>query len=297
MTYCVAMLLDAGLVFLSDSRTNAGVDQINTFRKTTVFERPASACIVLHVRRATSPITQGVAQPAGASASGAHDDGRYRTCYNCPNLFEAARCVGDALREMHQRDGEALQHAGRRVQRRRSSSAARSRARRRACSMIYAAGNFVEATPDTPYFQIGESKYGKPIIDRVIRRSMPLSEAAKCALISMDSTIRSNLSVGLPLDLVIVRRDECSRSAATSTSTTTNEYFQRSASAGARRCARYSPRCRTRTGSAAADARGDLPRPLSSTHDETRTRAAAWRRPCTRIRGAARGRPLSRRAG
>ncbi|MGI9247033.1 MAG: peptidase, partial [Steroidobacteraceae bacterium] len=91
---------------------------------------------------------------------------------------------------------------------------------------VYSAGNFIEATPDTTYFQIGESKYGKPIIDRVLRRGMALGEAAKCALISMDSTIRSNLSVGLPLDLVIVRRDE-QRVASQVDIDANNPYFQR----------------------------------------------------------------------
>ncbi len=126
---------------------------------------------------------------------------------NCANLFEAARCVGGALREMHHRDGDALRMQGVEFN---ASFILGGQIKGESPRLfhIYAAGNFVEATPDTTYFQIGESKYGKPIIDRVIRRSMPLSEAAKCALISMDSTIRSNLSVGLPLDLVIVRRDE-----------------------------------------------------------------------------------------
>jgi putative proteasome-type protease len=122
-------------------------------------------------------------------------------------MLEAARCVGDALREIHRRDREVLQQQG--VEFKPALIlGGQIKGGPPRLYMVYAAGNFIEATPDTPYFQIGELKYGKPIIDRVIRRSMPLSEAAKCALISMDSTIRSNLSVGPPLDLVIVRRDE-----------------------------------------------------------------------------------------
>ena len=127
--------------------------------------------------------------------------------HGCPNMLEAARCVGDALREIHRRDREVLQQQG--VEFKPALIlGGQIKGGPPRLYMVYAAGNFIEATPDTPYFQIGELKYGKPIIDRVIRRSMPLSEAAKCALISMDSTMRSNLSVGPPLDLVIVRRDE-----------------------------------------------------------------------------------------
>jgi putative proteasome-type protease len=204
MTYCVAMLLDAGLVFLSDSRTNAGVDQINTFRKTTVFERPGDRVIVL-LASGNLAVTQGTLNLLAERL--ANQEGGIANLHSCRNMFEAARCVGDALREMHARDGEALRLQG--VEFNPSfiiGGQINDEAPR--LFQIYAAGNFVEATPDTTYFQIGESKYGKPIMDRVTRRSMSLSEAAKCALISMDSTIRSNLSVGPPLDLVIVRRDE-----------------------------------------------------------------------------------------
>ena len=204
MTYCVGILLDSGLVFLSDSRTSAGVDQISTFRKTTVFERPGERVIVM-LAAGNLAITQGVlnllAEQLAAGEPAAP------TLHDCPNMFEAARCVGAALREMHERDGEALRAQG--VEFNASFLVGGQIAGEPPRLFhLYAAGNFIEATPETTYFQIGESKYGKPIIDRVTRRSMPLAEAAKCALISMDSTIRSNLTVGLPLDLVIVRRDE-----------------------------------------------------------------------------------------
>jgi len=221
MTYCVAMLLDAGLVFLSDSRTNAGVDQINTFRKTTVFERPGERVIVL-LSAGNLAVAQGVLNLLVERM--ANQEGDVSSLYSCRNMFEASRCVGDALREMHARDGEALRLQGVEfnpsfiVGGQISGEAPR-------LFNVYAAGNFIEATPDTTYFQIGESKYGKPIIDRVTRRSMPLSEAAKCALISMDSTIRSNLSVGPPLDLVVVRRDEC-RVASHLDIDADNRYFQ-----------------------------------------------------------------------
>jgi len=204
MTYCVSMLLDSGLVFLADSRTSAGVDQINTFRKTTVFERPGDRVIVM-LAAGNLAITQGVLNLLAEKL--AAQDSHTVSLHNCPNMFEAARCVGEALREMHRLDGEALRAQG--VEFNASFIVGgQVKGEPPRLFQVYAAGNFIEATPDTTYFQLGESKYGKPIIDRVTRRSMALSEAAKCALISMDSTIRSNLTVGLPLDLVIVRRDE-----------------------------------------------------------------------------------------
>jgi putative proteasome-type protease len=204
MTYCVAMLLDAGIVFLSDSRTNAGVDQISTFRKTTVFERPGDRVLVLQ-SSGNLAVSQGVLNLLLERIASQEGDGQ--NLYGCPNMFEVARCVGDAVREMHARDAEALRLQGVEFN---ATFIIGGQIRGEAPRLfhVYAAGNFIEATPETTYFQIGESKYGKPIIDRVTRRSMPLSEAAKCALISMDSTIRSNLSVGPPLDLVVLRRDE-----------------------------------------------------------------------------------------
>ena len=198
------MLLDSGLVFLADSRTSAGVDQINTFRKTTVFERPGDRVIVM-LSAGNLAISQGVLNLLAEKL--ATHDAHTMSLHNSPNMFEAARCVGEALREMHTRDGDALKSQGVDFNATFIVGGQITGEPPR-LFQVYAAGNFIEATPDTTYFQIGESKYGKPIIDRVTRRSMALSEAAKCALISMDSTIRSNLTVGLPLDLVIVRRDE-----------------------------------------------------------------------------------------
>ncbi|HEU4627452.1 MAG TPA: proteasome-type protease [Steroidobacteraceae bacterium] len=202
MTYCVAMLLDTGLVFLSDSRTNAGIDQISTFRKTTVFQKPGDRVLVLQ-SAGNLAITQTV-------VSILRDDieagGGKPSLLNVPNLFEAARMVGDALRELHRRDAAALKEFG--VDFNASLTlGGQIKGEPPRLFSIYSAGNFIEATSDTTYFQIGESKYGKPIIDRVLRRTSSLNEAVKCALVSMDSTIRSNLSVGLPLDLVVVRRD------------------------------------------------------------------------------------------
>jgi putative proteasome-type protease len=202
MTYCVAMLLDTGLVFLSDSRTSAGVDQISTFRKTTVFKRPGDRVLVLQTA-GNLAITQAVTSILREQME-ANDD--RPSLMNAPTLFEAARLVGEALREVHKRDAEQLKDFGLDF----NASiivGGQIKGEWPRLFSIYSAGNFIEATPDTSYFQIGESKYGKPIIDRVLRRSSSLNEAAKCALVSMDSTIKSNLSVGLPLDLVIVKRD------------------------------------------------------------------------------------------
>ena len=202
MTYCVAMLLDTGLVFLSDSRTSAGVDQINTFRKTTVFQRPGDRVFVIQTAgnlAITQAVTSMLREQIESPDSGTN-------LFTVPNMFEAARCIGEAVREVHRRDAGPLKDFGVEFN---SSLILGGQIRGDAPRLfsIYSAGNFIEATADTSYFQIGESKYGKPIIDRVIRRSSSLNEAAKAGLVSMDSTIRSNLSVGLPLDLVIVKRD------------------------------------------------------------------------------------------
>jgi putative proteasome-type protease len=205
MTYCVAMRLNAGLVFLSDSRTNAGMDQISTFRKMTVYEKAGERVLVV-LSAGNLAITQAVKQLLGSETIEG-SDGEPCTMWTAKNLFDVARIVGSAVRKVHARDAQALKAHGIDFN----------------CSLIlggqikgetmrlfnvYAAGNFVEAGIDgVCYFQIGESKYGKPVIDRVVTPTTPLQEAAKCALISMDSTLKSNLSVGLPLDLMVYNAD------------------------------------------------------------------------------------------
>ena len=202
MTYCVGLLLDEGLVFLSDSRTNAGVDNISTFRKTTVFEAKGDRVLVL-LTAGNLAVTQSVVSLLKERVGAAEPA---LTLYSAPNMYEAARCVGDAIRQIHDRDAAPLKEHG-------IEFAAtfilggQIGSERPRLFQLYAAGNFIEATRETPYFQIGESKYGKPIIDRIVRPETSLRDGAKCALISMDSTIRSNLSVGPPLDLTIYRRD------------------------------------------------------------------------------------------
>lgn len=202
MTYCVGISVDAGLVFLSDSRTNAGVDQISTFRKLTVFEQPGQRVMVLMTagNLAISQAALSLLRERIAASDSTPN------IMNAANMSEAARHVGEAIREVHKRDAESLKEIG--VEFNVSMIfGGQIGAESPRLFNIYAAGNFIEATVDTPYMQIGESKYGKPIIDRVVTRSSGLAKAAKCALISMDSTIRSNLSVGLPLDLVCIKRD------------------------------------------------------------------------------------------
>lgn len=200
MTYCVGMLMDAGLVFLSDTRTNAGVDQINTFRKMSVFEQPGERLLVL-LSAGNLAITQAV---VGLLYENQAREGE--SLLNVADLFMAARHVGDCLREVHRRDAESLQAFGIDFN---ASFILGGQIRGEAPRLfnIYAAGNFVEASADTPYFQIGESKYGKPILDRIFHWGCPLDQAAKCALISMDSTLKSNLSVGMPLDLLCYAKD------------------------------------------------------------------------------------------
>jgi putative proteasome-type protease len=205
MTYCVGLLVDTGLVLLSDSRTNAGVDQINTFRKMTTFVRARDRVLVL-MSAGNLAVTQAVVNLLQEKPDDSQLEERI---YRATNMFNAARVVGDAMREIHQRDAEDLKEHGHDFNGTFILGGQIAGEEPRLFH-IYSAGNFIESSIDTPYFQIGESKYGKPIIDRVITRSSSLAQAAKCALVSMDSTIRSNLSVGPPLDLAIIRRDEFS---------------------------------------------------------------------------------------
>jgi putative proteasome-type protease len=203
MTYCVGLLVDTGLVMLSDSRTNAGVDQINTFRKMATFHRAHDRVLVL-LSAGNLAITQAVVNLLHEPPEDPEQPARI---FRAANMFNAARVVGDALREIHVRDAKSLEDHGHEFNGT-FILGGQIRGEEPRLFYIYSAGNFIESSSDTPYFQIGETKYGKPIIDRVISRSSSLAQAAKCALVSMDSTIRSNLSVGPPLDLAIVRRDE-----------------------------------------------------------------------------------------
>ena len=201
MTYCVAIKLNAGLVFLSDSRTNAGLDYISTFRKMIVYEKPGDRFMVL-LSAGNLSISQSVREILQVEEIKDHEGGDPITIWNAESMFDAARVLGAAIRRVYDRDSEALKNAdvdfnvslvfGGQI-----------KGEGMRLFQMYSAGNFIEATGETPYFQVGESKYGKPVLDRVITLETPLDEAAKCALVSMDSTMKSNLSVGMPLDLVV----------------------------------------------------------------------------------------------
>ena len=196
------MSLDAGMIFASDSRTNAGVDQIARFSKMRVFAREGHRVIVTLCSGNLS-ITQNALSLLEQRARGG-DNGPH--LWNAGSMFDVARLIGDALREVKTRDGPYLQqnnidsHANFIV-------GGQVRGEPPRLFEVYSEGNFIEATPDTCYFQIGESKYGKPVIDRVVTRSTGLLEATKCTIVSFDSTMRSNISVGLPIDLVIYQTD------------------------------------------------------------------------------------------
>jgi len=196
MTYCVAMRLNDGLVFLSDSRTNAGVDHIGTFRKMNVYENPGERVMVLMTAGNLS-ISQSIRQIISEKTNA---DGR--SIWTATSMYEAAKILGDAIRTVHDRDAEELQKFGIDFN---VSIIFGGQIKGERCRLfqMYSAGNFIESHDENTYFQIGEAKYGKPIIDRVVTPTSSLDEAAKCALISMDSTLRSNISVGLPLDLLL----------------------------------------------------------------------------------------------
>ena len=200
MTYCIGLNLDAGLILASDTRTNAGMDDIRRVAKMRVFSDPGryTLCTVsagnLSVTQNALNLLQSRAGGPGAGLGDAR------------NMFEAAQRIGDALREIRQRDESYLrdngvdptgsfilggQYAG---------EAPR-------LFLVYSEGNFIESSPEMPYFQTGESKFGKPILDRVITPQTSMAEACKCVLVSFDSTMRSNLTVGPPLDLLLYRRD------------------------------------------------------------------------------------------
>lgn len=200
MTYCVAMRLDEGLVFLADSRTNAGIDHVSTFRKMTVYERTGERVITL-MTSGNLAAGQAVRQLVSETRD---DDGV--SIWSARNLFEVARIVGDAVRKVRARDAAALEDAGLEFT---MSIILGGQIKGEHCRLflIYSAGNFIEAYGESPYFQIGESKYGKPVLDRMITPKSTLEEGAKCALVSMDSTMRSNLSVGMPLDLLCYEAD------------------------------------------------------------------------------------------
>jgi putative proteasome-type protease len=204
MTYCCGILVRDGLVMIADSRTNAGLDNVSTFRKLHVFEEPGKRIMVLASagnlslsQSVISLLNEGIENP---------ETGVRERLTDAPSMFQAAQRIGRAVRIIHHNDAASLKESelefdvsflfGGQIE-----------GRRLRLFMIYSAGNFIECTVDTPYLQIGEHKYGKPILDRAVRFDTDLYDALKIGLISMDSTMRSNLAVGLPIDLAIIRRD------------------------------------------------------------------------------------------
>jgi putative proteasome-type protease len=195
------MLLDDGLVMAADTRTNAGVDNVGKFKKLYTWEKPGHAVFVLLTagnlaitQAVVSLLTEGTQGKRGAKGEGGN-------LFAAKTMFQAARMVGKAVREVKGIDGEYLQANGDAFAASFIFAGQIGKERPRLFN-IYSAGNFIEATVDTPFFQIGEHKYGKPILDRVARNDMKLGDAAKMVLLSFDSTLRSNLSVGLPIDLL-----------------------------------------------------------------------------------------------
>ncbi|MDB5512517.1 MAG: peptidase [Enterovirga sp.] len=205
MTYCVGVLVQGGLVMIADTRTNAGLDNISTYRKLHLFVKPgehvmtlASAGNLSVTQAVVSLLQEGTEHP---------DTGELETIHDAPTMFRAAQLVGRAIRRVRAIDGPGLEEADLRFDVAFLFGGQIKNGPMR-LYMIYSAGNFIECSQDAPFLQIGEHKYGKPILDRAVSHGTDLYDALKIALISMDSTIRSNLSVGLPIDIAVVRRDQ-----------------------------------------------------------------------------------------
>jgi len=205
MTYCVALRLNRGLVFAADTRTNAGVDNIAQFRKVHTWRKPGERVLVL-LTAGNLSLTQSVVSLLNEQIAESEKEPEAVNLFNIPSMYRAARHVGDAVRAIRAIDGPALEASktgftgsfilGGQI----GDEPPR-------LFQIYSEGNFIEATDETPFFQIGEHKYGKPILDRVAQPTMRLGEAAKLILLSFDSTLRSNLSVGMPIDIVLYECD------------------------------------------------------------------------------------------
>src|SRR2546430_1321328 len=206
MTYCCGILVRDGLVVIADTRTNAGLDNISTFRKLHVFRNSGERVMAI-ASSGNLSISQSVVSMLNEGMQNAAT-GETETLMNAPTMFQAAQRIGHAIRQIHDIEAPALDASevkfdvsflfGGQI-----------KGDRLRLYMTYSAGNFIESTVDTPYLQIGEHKYGKPILDRAITHGMDLYDALKIGLISMDSTMRSNLGVGMPIDLIVVRRDTC----------------------------------------------------------------------------------------
>ncbi len=204
MTYCVGLLLNEGMVCLSDTRTNAGLDNIATYRKMFHFEDPGERIITIMTAGSLSVTQTTIARLREAAED--PDATPETSILLAPTLLKVASMIGNTLSEVRAEVNEKLSAS------QASASASMIVAgQRRGGAMrlflIYPEGNFIEATEDTPFLQIGEHKYGKPILDRVVKMTTSVADAEKAVLLSMDSTLRSNLSVGMPLDLCVIEKD------------------------------------------------------------------------------------------
>jgi putative proteasome-type protease len=202
MTYCVGVLLSDGIILASDSRTHAGVDNFASFCKMTVFERPGDRVLVLLSSgnlAGTQAVISVLKQRCDATDAGPN-------LWTARTMFDVAGLVADAVREIERRDKAHLQRGDLTFN---ASFILGGQLKGEPPRLFrtYAEGNFIEASVETPFLQTGEAKYGKPIIDRVITPTTSLTDATKCVLVSFDSTMRSNLSVGMPIDLVCYERD------------------------------------------------------------------------------------------
>ena len=207
MTYCCGILVRDGLLMIADTRTNAGLDNISTFRKLHVFDEPGQRIMAL-ASAGNLSLSQSVVSTLNEGLPDGDPDAEPETLLNSPTMFQAAQRVGRAVRAVHDMEGGALEASDVKF----DVSflfGGQLKGEKLRLFMIYAAGNFIECTVDTPYLQIGEHKYGKPVLDRAITYDMDLYDALKIGLISVDSTMRSNLGVGMPLDIMITRRDAC----------------------------------------------------------------------------------------
>jgi putative proteasome-type protease len=202
MTYCVGVLLDDGIILASDSRTHAGVDNFASFSKMTVFERSGDRVLVM----LSSGNLAGTQSVVSILKQQGETKGPAPNLWNVRTMFDFARLTADAMRGIEVRDGKYLESSNLKFD---ASFIVGGQIKGEPPRLfrIYAEGNFIEAGADTAFFQTGEAKYGKPIIDRVITPATTLAEATKCVLVSFDSTIRSNLSVGMPIDLICYERD------------------------------------------------------------------------------------------
>jgi putative proteasome-type protease len=204
MTYCVGVLVEQGLVLIADTRTNAGLDDISTYRKLTTLAVPGERVLVLATAGNLS-LPQSV---LGLLSEGLRNEetGGVETLQTVPTLFQAALLIGRAIRHVRALEREGLEQANLRFDVT-FLFGGQIRGGPMELYLVYSAGNFIRCGPDAPYLQVGEHKYGKPILDRAVRYNTDLYEALKISLISMDSTMRSNIGVGLPIDLAIARRD------------------------------------------------------------------------------------------